>query len=62
MKEKTMKYAVDIPNINDIPAPGEDCVYVNVQYFDKRKDAIEFAQKFLGADKQGKIQTVTKIG
>ena len=57
MKKKIcgeMKFAVDIPN-----QYGEE--WVNIEYFETKKEAIKFAQKTFGADKSGKVCLVSSL-
>jgi len=46
----------------DIPDPDKinEGYYMNIETFDSKKKAIKFVQKYLGADKEGKIQLVTE--
>jgi len=53
---KALKYAVDIPNPNN-----PDDVWVNMDYFENKKQAIQWARKHLGADAKGRICVVSKM-
>ena len=49
---------IDVPNPHcDLTDP--EAAWVNVQTFDNREEAIEWAKEHLGADDQGRIQVVT---
>jgi hypothetical protein len=50
----TMKYAVDIPR-----ADNEE--WICIEYFETKSEAIKFAQKTFGADKQGKINLISSL-
>jgi hypothetical protein len=49
-----MQYAVDIP-----PYQGDE--WVTVEYFETKKEAIEFAQDRFGADKKGRINLISSL-
>ena len=49
-----MHYAVDIPSYD-----GEE--WVNVEYFETREQAIEFAQDRFGADEEGNVCLISKF-
>jgi len=46
----------------DIPDPDKikEGYYMNIETFNSKKAAIKYVQKYLGADKDGKIQLVTE--
>lgn len=49
-----MRYAVDIPN-----ADGEE--WICIDYFETKKEAINFARKIFGADKDGRINLISSL-
>jgi len=57
MKKKLtdkMRYAVDIPNIN-----GEE--WKCIEYFETKKEAIDFVYRTFGADRRGRINLVSSL-
>ena len=59
MKKKIsfeMKYAIDIPNSN----LGQE-EFVNMGYFETKREAIKFTQKYFGADCKGKINLINNL-
>lgn len=50
---------VDIPDSNNV-ATNDDQPFINVGTFKTRKEAVEFAQKQFGADKDGNINLITE--
>ena len=52
------RYYVDIPSIRGVDS--DDDAWLNVEVFDTKKEAIEFAQKCWGADKHGNVNVVTE--
>jgi hypothetical protein len=57
-KIQDMKYAVDVPN-SDVSDPNN--VWLAVEYFKTRKEAVKFAQEKYGADKNGKVSLVSSL-
>jgi hypothetical protein len=56
-REVKMRYAVDIPPY----ACEEDNEWVNIAYFETKQDAIDYAQKYFGADKKGRVNLVSSL-
>lgn len=57
--ENEITYFVDIPNINSI-REGRSEEWINVESFDTKEKAIEYAQEFLGADENGMICVISQ--
>jgi len=58
MKKKKnikMRYAVDIPNAYSLEE------WICIEYFETKKEAIEFATKKFGGNKEGEISLISKI-
>ena len=51
-----MRYAVDIPDINN-----ENEEWKCVAYFETKKEAIEYAQARFYADKRGRISLISSL-
>lgn len=50
-------YSIDVP-----PTNPQFESWVNVDYFMSKKEAIEYAMKYYGADSEGKISLVSPVG
>lgn len=48
------RYALDIPN------PFKD-EWICIEYFETKKEAINFAREKFGADKNGKVNLISKL-
>lgn len=56
-QEKKIKYFVDVPPPNPLNNKDWTCV----ANFDSEEEAIVFAQKYYGADKNGKVDLISRI-
>lgn len=52
----SLKFAIDIPNSSNFEE-----AWVNVDYFESREKAIQFARQLFGADAEGKICVVSEL-
>lgn len=55
-REPKMRAAVDLPNPNNL---GDE--WVNLDYFETKKQAIAWARRNLGADSKGRICVVSSL-
>jgi hypothetical protein len=52
------KYAVDLPNPIKLDIDSE---WICIQYFETKKEAIEFCKKYYGADDKGNINLISNL-
>ena len=50
------KFYVDVPN-----AALPDEVWITIASFDTREEAIDYVQKYFGADEEGNINLITEV-
>ena len=56
MEDKSIMFAIDLPDWGDIYSPWKE-----IETFDSKEDAIDFAKKTLGADDEGTICIISKL-